>query len=127
MLMRPEVLDNRAPWRILLSSGPCEPPPPRGPARRGASLPPHERRLLLPLRAHRALGPDAAAPTGLPLVPRGYLGRDVARGWRGGRDHAPARGPRAGHAWSRASAVERARGAHARDPRARPGGGLRPV
>src|SRR5919109_979112 len=42
----------------------------RRPGRRGAALPADERRLLLPLGAHCAVGPDAAADAGLHLVPR---------------------------------------------------------
>ena len=41
-----------------------------GSARRGAALPAHERRLLLPLGAHRAVGLALPADARLPVVPR---------------------------------------------------------
>src|SRR5919109_4801543 len=50
----------------------------RRPGRRGAALPADERRLLLPLGAHCAVGPDAAADAGLHLVPRPHGGPRVA-------------------------------------------------
>ena len=52
------------------------------PARRGAALPAHERRVLLPLRAHRAVGLTTAADARLPVVPRRHLRGLLARGRR---------------------------------------------
>src|SRR5215204_3572040 len=78
-------------WR----HGSARPLPAVGSPGRGAALPADERRVLLPLRAHRALGPDAAGDAGVPLVSRGHLGPALARdrGRRAGLD--PARRPRA--------------------------------
>ena len=81
-------------------------------------LPADERRLLLPLRAHRTLGTDAAADAGVHVVPRGDLGPDVARDGGGAEPDWIQLGDLAlvphgeGHRLS-----ERARGACAGDPR----------
>ena len=83
MLDRPERLDDRRTRASYSSHGRDRPLAARGSARRGTPLPADERRLLLPLRAERAVGPDAAADARLPLVPRGRLGRGLARGRRG--------------------------------------------
>ena len=48
------------------SPGRDRPLGPAGSARRGTALPAHERRLLLPLRADRSVGANAAADAGLP-------------------------------------------------------------
>src|SRR5919106_7075146 len=67
-------------WR----HGSARPLPAGGSPRRGTALPADERRVLLPLRAHRTLGTHAAADAGIPLVSRGHLGPALARD-RGGR------------------------------------------
>src|SRR5215207_4942039 len=73
-----------------------------GPTRRGPPLPPHERRVLLPLGADRAMGDDAAADAELPLVSRRHLWPRVARERRARRHFAPAGRPRARTARQRA-------------------------
>src|SRR5215207_4993992 len=54
-------------------------------ARRGAALPAHGRRLLLPLGADGALGADAPADAGAHVVPRRHVRAPVAGGGRSGR------------------------------------------
>src|ERR687896_1105949 len=64
------TLDDLGRGRHTRRHGSARPLPAVGPARRGAALPADERRVLLPLRADRALGAHAAADAGLPLVSR---------------------------------------------------------
>ena len=98
-----------------------------GSARRGTPLPAHERRLLLPLRAERSVGANAAADARLPLVPRGRLGSSLA-GDRRIRPHlAPSWRPRARATRRGAPTAQRTGGTGAGDPRARTGGRQRPV
>ena len=110
-----QAVDDRATRCAYCAHGHPRPLGARRPARRGAPLPAHGRRLLLPLRADRAVGPDAAADARLRLVPRRHV-----RPGAGSRPAAPSRA-RCAAATSRSSRTARVTSCAASPARRRPG------